>query len=105
LLARWPSSVHDSHDFRTSNLRQILESSNRTLKDGIILGDSDYACRPYLLTPYLHPSSPEQERFNTARTKTSVTIERAFGWFKRRFHVLHSEIRMHPERVCTIIGN
>ena len=27
-----------------------------------------------------------------------------FGILKRRFHVLHSEVRMSPERVCTIVA-
>ena len=29
--------------------------------------------------------------------------ERTFGLLKHRFHILHSEIRMAPDRVCTII--
>ena len=31
-------------------------------------------------------------------------IEQAFGWWKRRFHLLHSEIRMTPEKACILIG-
>ncbi|XP_048240406.1 putative nuclease HARBI1 [Haliotis rufescens] len=104
LVARWPGSTHDSHVFKMSNVRQHLETHHTTLQDGVILGDSGYACRPYLMTPYLKPSSPEQERFNSSHKRTRSTIERAFGWLKRRFHVLHGEIRMSPERVCTIIG-
>ena len=87
-----------------SGIKEDLDDNFRSLGDGILLGDSGYACMKYLMTPYLRPSTPAEERFNTAHSKTRVTIERTFGWWKRRFHVLHSEIRMHPERVCTIIG-
>nr|XP_022304810.1 uncharacterized protein LOC111111912 isoform X2 [Crassostrea virginica] len=104
IVARWPGSCHDSHIFRMSGIKEDLERNFRAVGDGILLGDSGYACMKYLMTPYLRPSTPAEERFNTAHSKTRVTIERTFGWWKRRFHVLHSEIRMHPERVCTIIG-
>ncbi|CAC5373982.1 unnamed protein product [Mytilus coruscus] len=103
-VARWPGSTHDSHMLRTSNLRTVLERENNGLQNGILLGDSGYACKPYLITPYLRPSDQSQERYNGSHCRTRVTIERAFGWWKRRFHCLHGEIRMHPERVCTIIG-
>lgn len=103
VVARWPGSTHDSHMFRTSQLRTRLES-HHGLQDGILLGDSGYACKPYLITPYLRPSTQAEERFNVAHKKTRTQIERAFGWLKRRFHVLHGEIRMAPERVCSIIG-
>ena len=56
------------------------------------------------MTPYLNPASRVEERYNTAHAKTRVLIEQTFGRWKRRFHVLHGEVRMRPERVCTIIG-
>ena len=31
-------------------------------------------------------------------------MEKTFGRWKRRFHVLHSEIRMTPEKACLITG-
>jgi hypothetical protein len=33
-----------------------------------------------------------------------VIVEQMFGRLKRRFHVLHGEIRMTPERACVVIG-
>ena len=56
-----------------------------------------------MMTPYNHPRNPAQQAYNNAH-KTRVIIEQTFGRWKRRFHVLHSEIRMAPERVCNIIG-
>ena len=104
IVARWPGSCHDSHIFRMSGIKEDLERNFRSVGDGILLGESGYACMKYLMTPYLRPSTPAEERFNTVHSKTRFTIERTFGWWKRRFHVLNSEIRMHPVRVCTIIG-
>ncbi|KAJ8353226.1 hypothetical protein SKAU_G00207930 [Synaphobranchus kaupii] len=34
---------------------------------------------------------------------TRSVVERGIGQWKRRFHILHSEIRYSPERVCRII--
>ncbi len=55
------------------------------------------------MTPYHEPATANQRAFNRAHRKTRVMIEQTFGW-KRRFHLLHSEVRMHPEKVCKLIG-
>lgn len=102
--AHWPGSTHDSHIFRASEVSAYLENHHRGVDDGYLLGDSGYACSRFLLTPYLHPSNASQEGYNSAHCRTRNTIERVFGWWKRRFHVLHSEVRMKPAKVCRIIG-
>ena len=104
MVARWPGSTHDSHIFKTSAVgRQLEQGGGHGLADGVLLGDSGYACTSFLLTPYSQPHSPSEERFNRAHKTTRCTIERTFGLLKRRFHILHSEIRMAPDRVCTIV--
>ena len=45
-VARWPGSTHDSHVFHTSSSCTYLETNNHSLDDGILLGDSGYACPP-----------------------------------------------------------
>ncbi|XP_061168264.1 putative nuclease HARBI1 [Saccostrea echinata] len=102
--ARWPGSTHDSHIFRTSDVCLFLEGNHHGVEDGYLLGDSGYACSRFLITPYLHPANPSEEAFNAAHCRTRNTIERVFGWWKRRSHVLHSEIKMKPAKVCRIIG-
>ncbi|CAH3116126.1 unnamed protein product, partial [Pocillopora meandrina] len=104
IVARWPGSTHDSFMFRSSNLCSYIEENHHSLDDGILLGDSGYALRPFMMTPYINPSTPAQVAYNDAHCKTRVIIEQTFGRWKRRFHVLHSEIRMAPEKVCIIIG-
>ena len=104
VVARWPGSTHDSHVFRISNICSYLQNNHRSLDDGVLLGDSGYACSPFLMTPFATTRTPSQEAYNSAHTKTRVVIEQTFGRWKRRFHVLHAENRMAPEKVCMIVG-
>ncbi|KAJ8384433.1 hypothetical protein AAFF_G00205660 [Aldrovandia affinis] len=65
-----------------------------------LVGDSGYPSRTWLLTPYIHPQPGPQSNYN-----------RGIGQLKRRFHVLHGEIRLTPEKasrvitVCAILHN
>ena len=95
--------MHDSHILRCSQVLQHLEQNYRRVEDGIMLGDSGYGCKSFLMTPYPRPSEPCHERFNRAHTRTRSCIERCFGWWKKRFNCLHSGIRMEPEKACTVI--
>uniref|UniRef100_A0A8C1XYL4 Putative nuclease HARBI1 n=1 Tax=Cyprinus carpio TaxID=7962 RepID=A0A8C1XYL4_CYPCA len=99
-VARWPGSTHDSRILVNS---QIHDAFERGELQGVLLGDSGYPLKPWLLTPFLNPVSVPQARYNTAHTKTRNVIERCFGVLKRRFHCLHAELKMKPEKVCNII--
>ena len=55
------------------------------------------------MTPYPQPCTRSEEQFNSAHKTTCCITEHSFRLRKRRFHLLHSEIRMAPDRVCTII--
>ena len=101
VLARYPGSVHDSRIWKLSLAGKYIE--NNFAVGEHILGDSGYMLRPYLLTPYRQPGSTSQSNYNYAHKRTRVVIEQTFGRWKRRFHCLHGEIRMNPDKVCTII--
>ena len=92
ISARWPGSAHDSHVFRTSAVGRHLEHNYRGIDQGVLLGDSGYPCRPFLLTPYRQPADRSQHRFNRSHCSTRSTIERVFGIWKKRFHVLGSQV-------------
>ena len=51
IVAKWPGSTHYklSHIFQTSAIRLCLEGT--TLDNGVLVGDSGYACLHYLMTP------------------------------------------------------
>ena len=49
---------------------KYLENTMHNMEDGIILGDSGYECRNFLLIPYLNSLDGAQERYNSSRCKT-----------------------------------
>ncbi|XP_067684846.1 putative nuclease HARBI1 [Haliotis asinina] len=102
IVARWPRSTHDSRILSQSGLFRLMESNN--LPAGChLLGDSGYPSKRWLLTPFLRPEPGSQARYNRAHKITRSCVERGIGQLKRRFGVLHGEIRQSPERTCKII--
>lgn len=100
IVARWPGSTHDSRIFENSNIADKLRDG---ALDGILLGDSGYACRAYLLTPILKPKNAGEVRYNTAHRRTRCVIERCFGLLKRRFPCLHLGLRTALANTLVII--
>lgn len=98
--AKWPGSCHDSFILRSSEIWDAFENGSL---HGIILGDSGYPCKNWLLTPFLNPESRPKQRYNSAHTRTRVTIERTFGIFKKRFASMHQELRLSPNDACLLI--
>lgn len=104
IVAKWPGLNHDSFIIRGSNVGTDLEVHHRGIDvDWVLLGDSGYACGRYLVTPFLRPVNQAQQNYNAAHTRTRTVTESCFGWWKRRFMVLHGEIKCKPVRVSKII--
>uniref|UniRef100_A0A915ENN4 DDE Tnp4 domain-containing protein n=1 Tax=Ditylenchus dipsaci TaxID=166011 RepID=A0A915ENN4_9BILA len=93
VVAKWQGCTHDSFILRHSSVWEAFESRQMT---GIILGDSGYANRPWLMPPI---SSPRDRAEQRAHDKTRVLIEHTFGRWKRRFHSLHGELRIALQNV------
>ncbi|CAC5403008.1 HARBI1 [Mytilus coruscus] len=100
---KWPGSYHNAHVFRDSAIRKHLEESNHGIEQGVLLGDSGYPCRPFLLTPYRQPADRMQQKFNGVLCSTRFMVERVIGNWKKRFQILGSQIRMQPTKACKII--
>lgn len=101
IVARWPGASHDSHIFDNSLLRMRFE--NNELGNGILLGDSGYPVRHYLITPLNNPHTPAEILFNESHIRTRNIIEKTFGIWKRRFPVLSLGIRCKMELCQKII--
>jgi len=100
VVARWPGSVHDSTIFDNSHIRARFETGQMK---GCLVGDGGYACRAYMLTPVINPTSPSEMAYNNAHAKARNCIERANGMLKRRFPALKYGIRMHVENILPVI--
>ncbi|XP_067014193.2 putative nuclease HARBI1 [Anabrus simplex] len=102
IVARWPGSTHDSTIFNNSVIRARFESG--VIDDGsVIIGDSGYPNRPYLITPLAAPDSPEEQLFNESQIRTRNCVERSYGVWKRRFPILSTGIRLHHNKVQSIV--
>jgi len=102
IVARWPGSTHDSRIFTNSNICSKRERGD--FNEGYLLGDGGYACRPYLLTPFLNPQTrQQQQRYNSAHSRTRCTVERLIGVWKKRFPCLHYGLRCHLRNNLVVI--
>jgi hypothetical protein len=73
--------------------------------EGWLLGDSAYPLRPWMMTPFLQPSTPTEERYNRYHAKARNTIERCFGLWKARFRCLDrtgGTILFDPPKTCKV---
>lgn len=68
VVAKWPGSVHDSTILSNSTLPDYFENGGPHRK-GLLLGDSGYACKNWLLTLYRIPDTVLKERFNRYSNK------------------------------------
>ncbi|XP_025266103.1 putative nuclease HARBI1 [Camponotus floridanus] len=101
IVARWQGSVHDSTIFNNSRLRANFE--NGMYGNSLLLGDSAYPLKRYLVTPLLAPQTAAEHLYNEAHIRTRNTIERLFGIWKRRFPILALVMRYHQHRIMNII--
>ncbi|KAJ8913802.1 hypothetical protein NQ315_002708 [Exocentrus adspersus] len=68
-----------------------------------ILGDNGYACRNYLLTPVLNPTTRAERNYNGAHRSTRNIVERCFGVWKGRFLCLRKGISTKLETAVVCI--
>ncbi|RZC42825.1 DDE Tnp 4 and/or Plant tran domain containing protein [Asbolus verrucosus] len=101
IIARWLGSVHDSTIFNDSPLPVEFEMG--AYNNGVLIGDSAYPCKPYLLTSILNPSSGSEEAYNQVHILTRNSIERCFGVLKRRFPCLQIGLRVNLALITQII--
>jgi hypothetical protein len=101
IVCRWPGSSHDSTIFNHSAVKREIERGE--YGDSLLVGDSGYALKNYLLTPFLNVNSRGEELYNEAQIRTRNCIERTNGVWKRRFPVLALGITVKLSTVESII--
>lgn len=71
--------------------------------DSLLMADSGYALKKYVMTPIARPQTIGQNRYNEAQTRTRNPVERSYGVWKRRFPILAKGINVHVKFVQSII--
>ncbi|XP_064653064.1 putative nuclease HARBI1 [Lineus longissimus] len=87
LVVKWPGSTHDAFLWNNCSLNEDFENGN--IDDGLVLGDSAYPLRPWLLTPILNPTNDAEESFNVHHRRMRRIIDCCFGKWKMRWLCLH----------------
>lgn len=86
IVARWPSSVHDSTIFNANRIRARF--LNGEFENSLLLGDCGYVYSNFLLTPLRVTHTAGEALYNESHIRTRNVIERCFGIWKRRFSAL-----------------
>lgn len=64
IVARWPGSAHDSTIFLNSSKRWKFELSQ--MGDSLLVGDSSYTVKKYVMTPIANPRIVGENVYNQA---------------------------------------
>lgn len=82
----------------------------RPIQNAILLGDSGYPVKEWLIPPLLRPITDAELKFNIAHKKTRQIVENSFGILKKRFACLE-KLRVDPVfageiiKCCCILHN
>jgi hypothetical protein len=101
IVARYPGSSHDSFIFQNSEIKQRFESGE--FESGILLADSGYGLKTYVMTPLRNPVTSAQALYNESHIKTRNSVERQYGVMKRRFPCLSLGMRLNLETQLAVI--
>jgi len=103
VLADWPGSVHDARVLRNSGLYERFEGGWRPFPDAIILGDSAYGSRQWLIPPETeNPGDVRERRFLRLHKATRRLIESAIDILKEKFPCVN-HLRLDPVSECQVI--
>jgi len=101
IVARWPGSAHDSTIFNNSKIRGRFERGE--MGDSLLIGDSGYAIRPFLLTKFTSATTQDEQLYNESLIRTRNCIEQSFGVWKRRFPILSVGVNISIKKVEAVI--
>lgn len=123
LSTGFPGSMHDARVLRLSNLfslaeeRRILTTPCMEINGlqirPLILGDSAYPVRPWLMCPFKDNGAltPEKRNFNLELSQSRIVVEHGFGQTKGRWRALDKRIEEKTRRIpdtitaCCVLHN
>ena len=76
---------------------------NHDLFRSILLGDSGYPLRTWLMVPFNSPNNKMQEKFNGSLSKGRVKVEQTFGIWKKRWSINKTGYRLALANVPTTV--
>lgn len=99
-ITGWPGSTHDNRIFNNSRICMEFE---RGRHQGLLVGDSGYACRPFLMTPLLNPITPAEQAYNASHILARNVVERSFGCWKKKFQCLSRKLTLKLRNIPAVI--
>lgn len=101
--ANWPGSVHDSRVLRNTVISGHFEAGWRPFPGAVILGDSAYGLKEWLIPPLnRNPDNVVEQRFNRAHKMTRRIVENSIGILKERFPCLN-HLRLKPRKAAKVV--
>ena len=71
---------------------------------GVLLGDSGYPLRRYLMVPFVRSASLSEDRYNSTLCKTCSKVDCTLGILQNHFGYILQKLRVHgPQYSCQII--
>ncbi|XP_054272722.1 putative nuclease HARBI1 [Macrosteles quadrilineatus] len=101
IVVRWPGSTHDSYIFNNSRLKRMFEEGR--YGNAVLVGDSGYACKNYMMTPLDVCNTQPEHLYNESQIRTRNPVERMFGVWKRRFPAMALGLRLSLENSVPVI--
>ncbi|KOB64585.1 Uncharacterized protein OBRU01_24000 [Operophtera brumata] len=103
---KFGGASHDAFVWENSQLNTYMQTLHQSGESVWLLGDSGYAQRPWLMTPYSNPApGTAAESYNKVHSRARVTIENTFGRLKNRWRCVCKDRVLHykPEKCAQII--
>jgi len=101
IVCRWPGSSHDSNIFWNSRICQRFEMGD--FAESLLVGDSGYPIKRYLITPLQNVNNEVENLFNESQIRTRNVVECSYGIWKRRFPALAVGIRLKLDTTMAAI--
>ncbi|KAG0427516.1 hypothetical protein HPB47_025444 [Ixodes persulcatus] len=73
VVDKWPGSVHDSYVLSQRSVRINFATG---AYGGLLISDSGYPCRPWLMAPFRPPTTPAEYVYNKTHATTRSVVER-----------------------------